>query len=374
MNGIYLLNVLSRWILLGVASYKAYRERSMGWVLLSMAFLLAAVDPERVLLEPLGLKLDPEVSRVLDLVGTALEGTLLIVAGGYINPTGSPLQNTAIGLFLGVLAYIWIVVTSVVGSGVGFTVRTFFPSLLYAGSYIYVGMLLYRYVVSRGVQLLLPAGMVLLGILNATYPITARWEWFLPYGFLMGTLFRIAMAIGALDFAFWPLLVSSVRTFPPYSPVVSVFPTFEDFLEHIGDLRRIPNLLLVTRRDVGSLKSVLHPNALVFWVTRVKEGDISDSPRIYAISPTKIDILTHLIAGAVDRNYNFVVIDGVEYLILENGFERTLKFLLNIKDRVLLRGGRMVLIVDPDALERHQWRIIEAEFRGRGLTRGPFSR
>ena len=130
----------------------------------------------------------------------------------------------------------------------------------------------------------------------------------------------------------------------------------------------------MTRRDVGSLKSVLHPNALVFWVTRVKEGDISNSPRIYAISPTKIDILTHLIAGAVDRNYNFVVIDGVEYLILENGFERTLKFLLNIKDRVLLRGGRMVLIVDPDALERHQWRIIEAEFRGRGLTRGPFSR
>jgi len=361
---IQLLNVLSRWVLLGVASYKTYRERNRGWMLIMTAFLLAALDPEKLLLEPLGLNLVSEAAFVLDMINTALQGVLLILAGDYIRPSSSSLRSTFIGLMVGVAAYTWIVLTNVSEYDVSFTVKALAPSLIYAAGYMYMGLLLYRYVVSRRfTQLLFPVGMLLLGALNATYPVTATWEWFVPYGFLLGTLFRIMMAVGALSFVLWPFIISKPEAAHEAPAGAFMRSSWGEVIKTFGDPRRAPNVILITRDDVHTLKEKLHSSALVFWITRVSEGEIMDSPKVYAISPTKIDILTHLIAGAIDRSYSLVVVDAVEYLVVENGFGSTFKFLLNIKDRVLLKGGTMILIVNPDALEEHQVRILEREFK-----------
>lgn len=360
--GVHLLNIFSRWVLFGVAAYKTYRERSRGWMLIMTAFFLSALDPEQLLLEPLGLELAPQAAFVLDMVSTSLQGVLLILAGDYMGPSNA-LRNTFIGLMMGMIAYTWIVLTNVSQYQVSFTVKTLVPSLVYAAGYIYMGILLYRYVVSRKfTQRLFPVGMILLGAINATYPLTATWKWFVPYGFLLGTLFRAMMAIGALSFVLWPLRISKPESVNETPRGAFMHSSWQDVVKKF-DLRRTSNLLLITRQDIRRLEGILHPSALVFWITRVLEGEIREFPRIYAISPTKIDILTDLIAGAIERSYNLVVVDAVEYLILENGFERTFRFLLNVKDRVLLKGGTMILIVNPGSLEEYHLRILEREFK-----------
>jgi len=47
---------------------------------------------------------------------------------------------------------------------------------------------------------------------------------------------------------------------------------------------------------------------------------------------------------------------------VENGFKTTFKFLLDLKDRVLSRNGRMIVWIDPEALEPNQLKMLEREF------------
>ncbi|WP_297520617.1 DUF835 domain-containing protein [Thermococcus sp.] len=365
MTWIYLLNVLSRWILFGVAAYKTHRERSVGWMFLMAAFLLAALDPERLLLGPLGLQLDPEASFILDMVSTSLQGVLFLLAAEYLHPTANSFRNSLVALLVGIAAYTWIVFTNVSDYNLSFTLRALFPVLLYGAGYIYLSILLYRRVVSRRLlPIMFPAGMFLLGALNLTYPVTATWRWFLPYGFLLGTIFRLLMAIGALGYAFWPF-----NTPAPLQPTeipagAFVFSSWNDVLAKLGDVRNAPNLVLVTREDFRKAGKELHPNALVFWVTRAAEGQLSESPSIYAISPGSMDILTHFISRALDENYRIIIFDAFEYLVLENGFEKTFRFLLNIKDRVLLKNGTIVLLLNPESLEEREVSIVKREFEG----------
>lgn len=80
------------------------------------------------------------------------------------------------------------------------------------------------------------------------------------------------------------------------------------------------------------------------------------------MSPTSIDILTDLVANALRKGYRTVYIDSVEYLIIENGFERTMKFLLNLKDMTLNANGLMILVINEETLDEKQKGMIEREF------------
>ncbi|MEO2152200.1 MAG: DUF835 domain-containing protein, partial [Thermococcus sp.] len=42
--------------------------------------------------------------------------------------------------------------------------------------------------------------------------------------------------------------------------------------------------------------------------------------------------------------------------------ENAVKFLLNLKDRVVAEGGALVLVINPEVLNEKQRRIIEREF------------
>ena len=365
MTWVYLLNILSRWILFGVAAYKTRRERSVGWMLITVAFLLAALDPERLLLNPLGLRLNPEASFVLDMVSTSLQGVLLLLAVEYLHPTANSFRNSFTALLAGVAAYTWIVITSVSDYSLGFTVRALFPVLLYSAGYICLSVHLYRHIVERRfLPSLFPAGMFMLGVLNLTYPVTATWKWFIPYGFLLGTISRLLMAVGALAYAFWPFGTPVPVRSAGIPEGAFVFSSWDEMLAKLGDVRGVQNLVLVTRRDFRGLGKDFHPNALIFWITRAAEGKMSDSPSVYAISPGSMDILTHFISRALDENYRLLVFDAFEYLVLENGFERTFKFILNLKDRVLLKNGTMVLLLNPESLEERQISMVKREFEG----------
>lgn len=363
MNVIYALNLISRWVLFGVSTYKAYKERSCGWLLISTAFFLAATAPERLLLEPLGLELVHEVAFVVDMLGTLMQGVLLFLAANYLRASLS-LRGLAAGLIMGMIGYLWVVITNMGSLNLSFTVKTLVPLIVYAIGYLSMGIILYRHVIERKTgELLFPLGMIALGALNLSYPVTATWNWFIPYGFLLGTIFRIMMALGALTLVLWPFGISKPKAGPKAEAGAFIFQDRSGALKFLGDRRDISGMLVITRKDPEILKRELHPDSMVFWVTRVSEGMISETPKIYAISPTKIDIMTDLISKALEQGYGVVFIDATEYLILENGFEKAFKFLLNVKDRVMIHGGTMIVVVALAALTESQMRLFTREFR-----------
>ena len=360
MSWVYFLNFVSRWVLFLVVSYKAHRERSIGWAYMSISFLLAAIDPERLILEPLGFHLNPEVSYVLDMVNTVFQGVLAFMAAIYIREFEPALGVRLIPLTLGVMAYLWIVITNVGELHLSFFVRTIFPVAVYSVAFLYLGYIIIRYSVSGSIaSYIFVLGMTLLALLNLSYSYTVTLPWFRPYGFLLGTLFRVMMAVGAIGVAIWT--VSRVQPFLNRGEVVSIVQE-PDRDRLLDELKSSPNSILVTRRNIKYLENSLSKSSMVFWITRAVEGELEKDPPVYAISPTKLGILLDLITKALESGYINVYIDSVEYLVLENGFKTTLKFLLNLKDRVLSRNGRMVISIDSGALEPNQVKILRREF------------
>jgi len=363
-TAIGIVNFVSRWILFFAVSYKAYQTREKGWALLSAAFFINALDVESYIFGPLGIHINPGAYPVASQIPNFLVAVLLIWGALHLEYETTQLRHVIyVSLFV-VASYLWLFLVAADVFGDNFILKYSFPAFAYGGMLIYFGIVLRKKEVPYwSVDALFPWGLILLGALNLTYPVGRNVHWYAKIAFLLGAAFRVISAVGAFKFVFVPFLPAKVEVPPHEIPSGAfLFYTNEKVSEKMGKVEALPNLIRITREDVDSIKEKMNQSALVFWATRVVEGEISKNPEIYAISPTKIDILTDLIAKAVERGYRVIYIDAVEYLILENGFERTFKFLLNVKDRILLKGGTMILVVDPEALDTNQRRILEREF------------
>lgn len=360
-------NFLSRWALFIAVAYKAYKTRDKGWVLLSTAFFINALDVESYIFTPLGINMAPAAYRVASQIPNFFIAALLIWGALHLKYTTSKLKHVVyISVFLAA-SYVWLFLVAANLFHDDFAVESSFPIFSYSFALVYFGWILMEGEVSTsGVDSLFPWGLILLGLLNFTYPVTRNVDWFVPIAFSLGALFRLIAAVGALKFVFIPISPADPNALlpRPIPPGTFLYPSRGAVVKEFGNIEELPNLLAITRGDLGDIRNRLNPNALVFWITRVAEGEIHDSPRIYAISPTKIGILTDLITKAVESGYRVLYIDAVEYLIIENGFERTMKFLLNVKDRVLVANGTVILVTDPSTLDPAQRKILEREFRG----------
>lgn len=364
MELIPLFNLISRWILFLMVTYKFYREKTEGWLFMAFAFLLDALNPEVLLLEPLGVKLIKEAAFVVDMTVSSLQGILLLMAAIYLSKSRMSMRDKLKIGCLAFITYLWLFLISIQSFSSNFTLRTSLPMTLYAIGYIYLGYVLYRYVLRRDmVQLLLPIGMVGLGVLNLSYPYTATLEWFVPHGLALGTFLRALMTIGVIKFVLFPILppeeevkgtVSEKRTI--------IFENFEDFTRSFPDLFRSNNAVIITRRDINALKKEIDRDDVVFWVTKAYEGTMNGEYRIYAISPTKIDILIDLINRELEKGYNVVYIDAFEYLVVENGFEAAAKFLISLKDRVIHNNASLIAVISMNALDLKQRKLLENEF------------
>ncbi len=89
------------------------------------------------------------------------------------------------------------------------------------------------------------------------------------------------------------------------------------------------------------------------WLTNVEHPD--------GVSPTRLAPLLHYIIKSAEEN-TFVILDSLDYLILHNGEESSLKFLLSLKDYLLSRGAGLILIVDPATVDGPVLQLLLREF------------
>ncbi|WP_162287187.1 DUF835 domain-containing protein [Thermococcus chitonophagus] len=87
-----------------------------------------------------------------------------------------------------------------------------------------------------------------------------------------------------------------------------------------------------------------------FWITKVQKG-----PR--TVEPTNLVKILNLAVRYLEQG-GTVVIDGIEYLILENGFDSVLKFLANLRDYAMLYNSTVIIVSDLTTFSEKERKLL----------------
>jgi len=122
---------------------------------------------------------------------------------------------------------------------------------------------------------------------------------------------------------------------------------YHDFARSGGDV------LCVTR---------LHPDQLKedFGILPEKVLWLSNSVGTRNVNPQNVGILTDSLIRYFEKGSNSVVIlDGLEYLVMQNDFAKVLRFLNYLYESVAVSKGILVTAVDPRAFSTQELAFLE---------------
>nr|WP_245250248.1 DUF835 domain-containing protein [Thermococcus stetteri] len=99
--------------------------------------------------------------------------------------------------------------------------------------------------------------------------------------------------------------------------------------------------LLITRRPLANSS----PDDVVsVWVSK------ANHPK--AVSPTDLHILESIVWKELQKGTKSVILDALEYLMIENGHERALKFVGKLRDMAILNGAKFYVTVSEGIDEK----------------------
>jgi two-component system cell cycle response regulator len=113
--------------------------------------------------------------------------------------------------------------------------------------------------------------------------------------------------------------------------------------------------LCITRRNPDKVRNMYGiAKTPIVWLTKNKvEGQQSiDSTEIFRIYPTIADFVNKVEDGVV-------LMDGLEYLILDNDFLSVVKLVEQTNDTIMASNSRMVLQLDSDVLEKKEFHLLK---------------
>jgi two-component system cell cycle response regulator len=95
------------------------------------------------------------------------------------------------------------------------------------------------------------------------------------------------------------------------------------------------------------------PEGRIIWLSHTPGEDYHN--------PTAIGSLAKLITGFVEENGGaaVVLLDGIEYLSINNGFLQTLMFVEHVNEFIMQRKAIVLLPVSPDTLEEKELALLE---------------
>ncbi|MBU6997009.1 MAG: DUF835 domain-containing protein [Theionarchaea archaeon] len=152
----------------------------------------------------------------------------------------------------------------------------------------------------------------------------------------------------------WELGISYLVKEKGYNRGISLFHKLTE------DRKR--NGMVITRTFPDKIsKSEMLDDINILWLSR------EESP--YSIDPTSLAKLTHLIRDFIrERESAVVFLDGLEYLIMHNGFETTLRFLQALNDLIILNNATLIIPLDPSSLSVKQLSLLEKEMEVHRLS------
>jgi PAS domain S-box-containing protein len=121
---------------------------------------------------------------------------------------------------------------------------------------------------------------------------------------------------------------------------------------------------LVTHEIPGFVVSRTHPEKIkrkynfvrtsMVWLTR--------SQMEHGVDPNDLSKLIFIIGNFTRRSeHSVVLLDGLEYLMTQNGFEAALRFLRDLKDTIVLNNSRLIVPLHTDTLSAKELGLLERE-------------
>jgi hypothetical protein len=119
--------------------------------------------------------------------------------------------------------------------------------------------------------------------------------------------------------------------------------------------------LIVTREFPGQVRKNWDVDSLpVLWLTNSNEPQ--SLPNVQQVNPNDLSGLSHAIREFIIHSEDsVVVIDGIEYLIVQNNFPEVLKFIQSLNDTVSQRKSRILVPLDYKTLGETEIHLLRRE-------------
>ncbi|MEE9223972.1 MAG: DUF835 domain-containing protein [Thermoplasmata archaeon] len=131
---------------------------------------------------------------------------------------------------------------------------------------------------------------------------------------------------------------------------------------------------LVDRGAPGLCVTRIHPdevretygmeNVRFVWLTRSEKGTTvlgALGAEEEFVSPTSLAGLATILIRFMEEGGKAILLEGIEYLVTQNSFSPVLKFLMNVKERALLKNVTFLLSVDPSTMDIKEYQQISRE-------------
>ncbi|MCO6040370.1 DUF835 domain-containing protein [Thermococcus alcaliphilus] len=115
--------------------------------------------------------------------------------------------------------------------------------------------------------------------------------------------------------------------------------------------------IIITRQNPEGLRAKFGSNVPILWLAKI------DKPG--TVYPRNLERLAHELVTFMrsEKGPKSIVIDGFEYLVVENGFDSVFKFLTSLKDHALLTDTVIVVPIMKEALDEKQYALLLREFQ-----------
>lgn len=113
--------------------------------------------------------------------------------------------------------------------------------------------------------------------------------------------------------------------------------------------------LLISRRHPDQLRETYGlMNTPMLWLTT--------KPGANRVDPSSLSLLLHSVLAFLDKSAEAVILlDGLEYLETYNGEETVMRFFYGLQDAITVTGSKLIVSVDPAALDPHFLPRLERE-------------
>ncbi len=113
-------------------------------------------------------------------------------------------------------------------------------------------------------------------------------------------------------------------------------------------------ILVVSRLHPDRLRDDFQiPGSSVFWLSN------SAGPR--NINPQNIGILTDTLIRMYEKGDAVVILDGIEYLMLQNDFSKVLKLMSYLYETVAVNRGMLIISLDPEAFNLKEFALLSKD-------------
>src|SRR5512137_973050 len=117
--------------------------------------------------------------------------------------------------------------------------------------------------------------------------------------------------------------------------------------------------LVISRNHPSRVQQTYALDCQIMWIAK----STHPSGGVLSLEPTRLMKIHSTISDFIKANPGAVVLlDGIEYLITENGFGPVMKTIQLTNEEVAMSGSYLLVPIDPRTLETQQLGYLEREF------------